>query len=595
MKPIFGSIIDSFLGDDREPNWKELELKEAKESGEEWLSLSSDEADEKFLSDLSKGAARSKTKEATLETRLAEKAAAPSRLGASQTASTRVAASPSDYKNPVGDDNSLFNEVTETLESAEKGATVEKKSRTDAEVLNWVKKLLNEGVPPAKIASKLKKMAEIELFNHQTATDYLNRNAGNLGIAFMQPNAFMSPKLGNSNDCARQEAAWKKAGITVRAKSVKQIDACAGCSYKSKNGSQSTCNLYHLPIIANAKELAGVVNKITAGVPQSSKRAALVQIANRTTEIVQNSRSTGAPFTHQAAFTHERSQEFKETRHFGSSQVQALHAKGYALNTIVKAAEKKFGLLETSKALKGFIASLRKEKGKIVLAKADADYLKKVGIHNESIIGATKCASCEAHSGKAIQKAASTDRVTRVTQKFTERSLADARNSQNKTAFKFDAHSVETLHLKGHSLAKIHKAASAKVGEMVAKKAITEFVASLKTRKIKVALSQIDCKYLKNKLGMQNAIIGESKCGSCNFRHGMSCSLTGGTLLSFPGMAQTASNHKIAAGAPEDGRSMLKEYDLFKTAAQGDIDMSAPARAEVEMDSKPNAGDLEHQ
>jgi hypothetical protein len=87
------------------------------------------------------------------------------------------------------------------------------------------------------------------------------------------------------------------------------------------------------------------------------------------------------------------------------------------------------------------------------------------------------------------------------------------------------------------------------------------------------------------KLGARNAIIGAEKCGSCNFRNGMHCGLTGGTLLSFPGMSQTTSNKIARAGAPEDGRSILKEFDLMEKTAQADIDMTPPIRTEIHFGS----------
>ena len=68
--------------------------------------------------------------------------------------------------------------------------------------------------------------------------------------------------------------------------------------------------------------------------------------------------------------------------------------------------------------------------------------------------------------------------------------------------------------------------------------------------------------------------------------------MTGGTLLSFPGMNQIASNKKVASDAPVDGRSILNEYDLMGSSKQDDIDMKAPERAEIEMGSKPDAGEI---
>lgn len=984
-KPKYANIIDEFL-DSREPDWKDLGLKDAKDSGEEWLNRTHDEADTAFLDELAEGASHhtnvpANSKGATLKNRLIDKEAATPILGVGQAASTRLAASPQDYKSDVGDNDSLLTEVTETLEAAASTGKVEKKDRSDGEIQRYVHDLLNQGVSPAKVAAKLKKLAELELFNHQMGTRYLQDNAGLLGMAYMEPNTFMdknnpnyerktaydekeyqrpgsdeegnslcehggrlgedcskcggkakkahfnsqselkqlreqggvmsqiragdrvtilipsgskrdadgrtipdftggkqqsgravmlgpagwvlnmggrhgtpaianeenivkvnkskssstwysdlkkkdpqlaaayavvgvnqpmfalrnmvralssmnllntpddekrlevakyiiehSPKTASwqdgtwvndgktfetcpvaqcdhedsevcsgggfespcpckdchpaligeehphaefihkrfdhvshkkaadettpvlfrkwkkdgdviaifpydvgtndastcssyqhvgqhgscdpaglmgvtveaapeeyeplkqelesspyeyrlmlihklpsnaythrqqllqqyntapakeassSKDCVRQATAWKAAGIIPRAKSVKQISACADCTYFSKNGATKTCNLYHLPVVGNTGELTKVINRMTAGVPAVSKKAALVQIANQVGERVQTHKaSIEAPFVHQAAYTHERQKGFVEPNHFGGVQVQKLHTAGHSLKAIMAAAEKKFGALESSKAVREFIASLRKEKGKIIMAKADADYLKKIGIHNEAIVGAAKCASCKAHNGKQQHKAAATEGVSRVPDVFVASTPERVRAAQTRVVAKFDSSTVAKLHGQGHSLDKIYKAASSKVGSVQASKAVREWAHNLKNTNTKIALSQIDCTTLQKmgvKLSSQNAIIGAAKCADCTYRNGMHCGLTGGTLLSFPGMNQAASKKKATVGAPEDGRSILKEFDLMSAAPQADIDMTPLERGDVEISSKPDAGEI---
>lgn len=903
--PKYSSIIDEFL-DAREPDWKDLGLKDAKKSGDEWLDRTHAEADTAFIEDIAEGASKHTaipptSKGATLTNRLREKDAAAPRLGVGRVSQTSTGADMSNYKSAAADDASLFAEVTESLEEAAKGGKVEKKNRSDAEIQRYVHQLLNQGEPPAKVAAQLKKLAEVELFNHQMGTRYLQDNAGMLGMTYLEPkylepNTFMdkqNPQYGHtaarelsvpdkhmlniaiktlrmpdavagvmgppskeealetvkrlapnhpvlkeaagsfnsvsemkqlqgqggvvsqirpgdrvtiltqqgqersgravmynaqqecwvlnmggphgtpgianeenivrvskskrnkdqgavgrlmmdsnhiaaddigwaegentpekptpvifrkwkdtgdilalfpydlgtddpytcssyehmgqhgaadpqgciqtttrctpeeyaplkreleslgyklkpmsrlqysallsrkeqlkqysstsvpkpnedddlylddgtlddnpeshlassSNDCVRQAKAWKAAGIKPRAKSVKQITACTGCSYFKKNGSTKSCGLYGLPVVGNAAELTAVVNKMTAGVPANLKKAALVQIANRTPEHnTPVTTSVEAPFVRQASFTKVREFGFKETPHFSGAMVQKAHAKGHSLKVIMAAAEKRYDALEASKGIREFIASLHKEKGKIVMAKADANYLKVIGIRNEAIVGAAKCASCKAHTGKELHKAASTEGVTRVPDVFMETTLGQVRGARKRSSINFDSASVAKLHTAGHSVEKIFKAASAKVGTAQASKAIRDWAHNLKNTNTKIALSQIDCTVLKKmgvKLGSQNAIIGAAKCASCNYRNGMHCGLTGGTLLNFPGMNTVTSNKKVAAGAPEDGRSILKEYDLMSKSAQGDIDMTPPDRAEVQMDSKMNAGEIE--
>jgi hypothetical protein len=564
---IYSSILDSFLdSENREPDWKELGLKEAVNSGEEVLDSTHKHVEE------------------------ALNIAGHSNVAGNHTASTRLASSPEDYKNAIGDDDSLVSEVTMSLEQAEKGGTVEKKNRTDSEIRRWINQMLNEGVAPSKIAAELNKRAEFELFNRQMSSDYLNRNSGLLGFAYLEPNHYM-----DSCPSTYQRLA-SKGGSS--AKSVKKIKACDGCTHFKQYGNQKTCSLYRLPVVANEKELAAVVNRMTAGVPAKSKKAALVQIANRTDQrvdaavIARNAASkTIDANTKRAA---ERgAASLQASVQLDAALIQRLHVAGHSLQKIAKAATQRFGTLTTSKAIREFVASLRKEKGQIVLAKADADFLKSIGMKNEAIVGAAKCASCAAHTHKEAHKAESTEMVTRVAAAYDERTPDRIRAGQTRVVAKFDSETVSKLFIKGHALEKIYQAGQTKVGSAQATKAVREFVANLKTSNQKVDLNQLDCQFLKNKLAMQNVIIGKDKCASCTYRQGMHCGRTGGTLLSFPGMAEQTSNKKVAANAPKDGYAILNEFDLTGAAPQGDIDMTPPERAEITMNNHMDAGEIE--
>ena len=741
-KPKYANI-DEFL-DSREPSWKDLGLSEAKASGDEWLNRTHSE-DDGLLDELAGESHHTQvpptSKGAALTNRLIEKESASPRLGANRIAQTSTSGGGTE-------DNSLLNEITESLEEAEKGGKVEKKNLSDGEIKRYIHGLLNQGAPPAKVAANLKKLAEIELVNHQMGTRYLQDNAGLLGMSYLEPNTFLdktNPNYGrksaangvpsgvradrncdcgaesresqlqrrvpesaikdkkafnfnsiseqkqlegvggvvsqirpgdrvtirtphgqeltgkavmynakqqcwvlnlggkhgtpgvatdenivnvkkvhrasvkiktalkietrtNSNspdplkeivdllnvrfnevkalnpegyldsfeqsllqhmlavgeklglkvteepgdkwvfadkdgamhtgpspfdeeeevevghtasgaDCVRQAKAWKSAGIQVRAKSVKQITACADCSYFKKNGSSKSCGLYGLPVVSNAKELTSIVNRLTAGVPAESKRAALVQIANRLPEQnIPKAASVEAPFIRQASFTKEREYGFKEAEHFSGAKVQKLHAAGHTLKVICAAADKKYGALETSKAVREFIASLSTDKGKIIMASADADFLKKIGIHNEAIVGAAKCASCKAHSGKETHKAASTEMVTRAPETFVQATPGGLRSTRHTAAAHFDSAAVAKYHTAGHSVEKIFKVASAKYGSAQASKAVRDWAQNLKNTNTKIALSQIDCTTLNKmgvKLSAKNAILGAEKCGSC--------------------------------------------------------------------------------
>jgi len=288
---------------------------------------------------------------------------------------------------------------------------------------------------------------------------------------------------------------------------------------------------------------------------------------------------------------------------FDSSHIAALHEKGHSLAVIARAAEKRYGAFAAGKAVREFVGSLRPNvNGQIVLAKADAEFLAKAGMHNQNFVAGAKCASCATHSA-VVQKhkvTANANYASRVPHAgFHESNPDQVRHAHRAAAPELDASVIERYHKKGHSMEKIYKQAAAKFGTAQASKAVKEFIASLKKKPIKVALSQIDCTFLKNKLADHNPIIGAHKCGSCTYRKGMHCGLTGGTLLSFPGMDKTASNHKVGEGAPEDGRTILAEFDLMPNSGRpgdtkmADIDMNPPARQDVQIGSSFELGDIE--
>ena len=192
----YDNIIDAML-DEREPDWKDLEMEDAKKSGEEQLDRTHQYVDTDFEDEIAESASRhtpvppSKSAAHLYEQRIAEKEAAAPRIN-SVTAYRRM----DEYKSDVGDNQSLMDEVTESLESAAKNNNLAensaaKKEVSDAQVFKYVKDLLNQGVSPAKVAAKLEKLAELELFNRQNATDYLQRNAGLMGLAYLEPNSYM--------------------------------------------------------------------------------------------------------------------------------------------------------------------------------------------------------------------------------------------------------------------------------------------------------------------------------------------------------------------------------------------------------------------
>lgn len=113
-------------------------------------------------------------------------------------------------------------------------------------------------------------------------------------------------------------------------------------------------------------------------------------------------------------------------------------------------------------------------------------------------------------------------------------------------------------------------------GKVATKRAFQQYINGLKTSGQKVDISKLDCKFLPGKLANGNPIIGSKNCAGCTKRCGMHCGLTGGTLLSFPGMESLKSNKRASADAKE-GHQVLAEYQLESSSHQdihGDIDTS---------------------
>jgi hypothetical protein len=148
----------------------------------------------------------------------------------------------------------------------------------------------------------------------------------------------------------------------------------------------------------------------------------------------------------------------------------------------------------------------------------------------------------------------------------------------------FTVQDIAKMFKEGANLETIFHIGRTKVGSQRAAAVVRTYIAALRQSKTaKVKLSQLDCSFLKGKLAAHNAIIGAGKCASCSFRQGMACGLTGGTLISFPGMQNGIDhNHKIASNAPRDGRAMLGEYDLREHEA-ADIDIKEPERLDIDM------------
>lgn len=631
---IFTSIIDAIL-DEREPNWKELDLKDAKKSGEDVLERTHGLVDTDFMDDIAESASRhtaipSSKASSLLENRIAEKESAMSNISSVKADWRKDASRPEDYKNSYGDNDSLLDEVSMTFAQAESESTVAKKEWTDGQIQTYVKNLLNQGMSPSKVAAKLEKLAELELFNHQMSTDYLQRNAGMMGLAYLEPNTYMdkqnpsykhtaaeeTPRLVNirsheldhdgngsckkcgmsmqeasktkcsksssSNDCVRQQAAWQREGIKPQAKSVKQIKACEDCQFFKKDASGKRCNLYHLPIVANAQELSQIVNNLTPGVPVKQKRAALVQIANRADQHVQPvtfTSQTNLMKTADAKVDNQALRVQPTAVKLYSQHVAKLHDKGVTLQQIYTWASKKFGSVDVSIAMRGFVQSLQKDAhGRVVVAKQDLAFLNSIGIRSEAFQASAKCASCPTHFGREA-KVENERGAMRVDQKFSQRTPDVIRNSkQAAPEVEFTMSRARTLHQAGHSVEKIFNGAAAKVGSLQARKVIAEYVVNLKRNPGKIAVSEKDRAFLIGKLSFKPEVFRTLEPLRRPTNKVVS-STDESHILGYPGMEKQAGEHKAT-----DGHAILNEYDLQVSHDQ-EIDMKEPERLDVRMNA----------
>jgi hypothetical protein len=600
----YDNIIDAML-DEREPDWKDLEMEDAKKSGEEQLDRTHQYVDTDFEDEIAESASRHtpvwgpKSGTHTYEDRIAEKEAAAPRIN-SVTAYRRM----DEYKSDVGDNQSLMDEVTESLESAAKNNNLAensaaKKEVSDAQVQKYVKDLLNQGVSPAKVAAKLEKLAELELFNKQMATDYLQRNAGLMGLAYLEPNSYMDKNTptyertaSGSADCVAQKKAFDNAGIKPQAHSVKQVRACTDCTYFKRNGSDKTCTLYGLPVVATANELSQIVNHLTPGVPNNRKHAALVQIANgegkraqtavavlTQTNVVKTADAKVANQSKRASYGYSDNREGNND--FSSDHVAKLHDKGASLEQIYKWAEAKFGEVEVSFAMRGFVQNLRQNpKGRIVVASGDLKFLNSIGIRNSAFEGMEKCASCPSHFASQHRVIEEDRGAQRVASKFSESSshIAASKQAENETEVVVTAAKVRALHQAGHSVEKIYTAAARKVGSVAARKAVAGFVDDIKKRPGKLPVNASDRAFLEGKLSFKPEQVRFLNPDRRPVQQVVASVPDDQHLLSYPGFEKHAGEKKAV-----DGHAILNEYDLAGSHDMQDIDTSGPKRDDVEI------------
>jgi hypothetical protein len=433
-----------------------------------------------------------------------------------------------DYKSKEGDNDSLMDEVTESIEKAYSSSNLAensaaKKEVSDAQIFKYVKDLLNQGVSPAKVAAKLEKLAEIELFNHQSATDYLQRNAGLMGLAYLEPNTFMEKNSPKYQRQARLQTIAKRRrrlgtmlalNLRRRASSKSAHAKAARTSRRTQAARLATCITSRL--WQTTEELTQIVNHLTPGVPSKQKHAALVQIANGEGTRAKTATSilaqTNLIKTADAKVRNQEkraSYQFADDREgsqgFSSEHVAKMHDKGASLEQIYKWAEQKFGDVEVSFAFRGFVQNLRQNaKGRIVVASGDLKFLNNIGIRNSAFEGSAKCASCPSHFASPHRVIEDERGAQRVDQKFASKTV-DVVRSQHEDVKEANitVAKVRTLHQAGHSVEKIYSGVASKIGSVQAKKVIAGFIEDMKKQPGKLPVSAADRSFLEGKLGFK--------------------------------------------------------------------------------------------
>ena len=142
----------------------------------------------------------------------------------------------------------------------------------------------------------------------------------------------------------------------------------------------------------------------------------------------------------------------------------------------------------------------------------------------------------------------------------------------------------------GTTFAKIFAAAKLEYGTQVAERTCRAFLDSIKGSGQRINLASLDCSLLKRRLASTETILGASKCAGCTLRNSMHCGLTGGTLLSFPGMTPKGSNAKTASAAPAPMDVVATMQGMGMAHPEVTIDFSAPRNLmQVDVEGVPES------
>lgn len=131
---------------------------------------------------------------------------------------------------------------------------------------------------------------------------------------------------------------------------------------------------------------------------------------------------------------------------------------------------------------------------------------------------------------------------------------------------KFSTASVLASLNEGTPFERIFASAKLEHGTQTAERVCRAFLDGIKGTGQRINLASVDCSLLKRRLASSETIIGASKCAGCTLRNGMHCALTGGTLLSYPGMDKVGMNSKraaLAATQTTDGMQLMASLELI--------------------------------
>lgn len=357
------SLIDHLL-DDTEPDYGSLGLSKPKQMGDQFKELTKAEADDAFLNEIGGSS---------------EHTIVPS----GRTAAGSMEAKP--VKDATTGDSALA-DAFKTLGAVENHNEMDE--LTESEIKGRITYLLSLGHKPSRVAGYMNKLGELKGFDRKQTAEFLESQAGQNGLAYIEPNFYMK-------SCEASFEKIKKEGH-LNTMSVKKIAACEGCQhFKCGN-----CNLYSRPIVASAQELKNVV---TANLKQKG-----MKIAGSLRETLKQMHEGGAKEA--AAVPYHRTEEAHTIRTAGDKkaavhkeasveEVGKMVSTGIPIKEVYKTAAAQYGKVSAMSAIKRYIAGLKQSKAKVVLAALDCSLLKnKLGTGN-AIVGEKKCASCSFRSG----------------------------------------------------------------------------------------------------------------------------------------------------------------------------------------------------